>query len=108
MKVQFDYLKSVTKLKSKTKIARRNFRRKLSSTSSEYACVYLFGSKIDPLIQKYRKATSYNGKGVLNTTVAIAAAKGLTKRYPFLEKNHLEKKNLGLKAFSAVLFLFAI
>ena len=49
----------------------------------------LLGSKIDPLVQKYLKATRYKG-GIVNTTVAIATAKALTKRYPLLEKDHLE------------------
>ena len=47
------------------------------------------GNKIDPLVQKYLKATRYKG-GVVNTKVAIATAKALIKRYPLLEKDHLE------------------
>ena len=49
----------------------------------------LLGNKIKPLVQKYLKATRYKG-GVVNTTVAIATAKALTKRYPLLEKDHVE------------------
>ena len=49
----------------------------------------LLGNKIDPLVQKYLKATRYKG-GVVNTMVAIATAKALTKRYALLEKDHLE------------------
>ena len=49
----------------------------------------LLGNKIDPLVQKYLKATRYKG-GVVNTKVAIATAKALIKRYPLLEKDHLE------------------
>ena len=49
----------------------------------------LLGNKIDPLVQKYLKATRYKG-GVVNTMVAIATAEALTKRYPLLEKDHIE------------------
>ena len=49
----------------------------------------LLASKIDPFVQKYLKATRYKGE-VVNTMVAIATAKALTKRYLLLEKNHLE------------------
>ena len=47
----------------------------------------LLGNKIEPLVQNYLKANRYKG-GVVNTTVATA--KALTKRYPLLEKDHLE------------------
>ena len=59
----------------------------------------LLGNKIDPLVQKYLKATRYKGEGV-NTMVAIATAEALTKRYPLLEKDHIE---LG-KSWSQSLF----
>ena len=49
----------------------------------------LLASKIDSFVQKYLKATRYKGE-VVNTMVAIATAKALTKRYLLLEKNHLE------------------
>ena len=49
----------------------------------------LLGNKIDPLVQKYIKASRYKG-GVVNTRVAIATAKALTKRYAHLEKDYLE------------------
>ena len=44
---------------------------------------------MDPLIQKYLKATRYNG-GVVNTMVKIVTAKALAKRCPLLEKDHFE------------------
>ena len=49
----------------------------------------LLGNKIDLLVQKYLKATRYKG-GVVNTMVAIGTAKALIKRYPLLEKDHIE------------------
>ena len=49
----------------------------------------LLGNKIDPLVQKYLKVTRYKG-GVVNTMAAIATAEALTKRYPLLEKDHVE------------------
>ena len=49
----------------------------------------LLANQIDPLVQKYLKATRYK-RGVMNTMVAIATTKALTKRYPLLEKHHLE------------------
>ena len=49
----------------------------------------LLGDKIDPLVQSYLKTRRYKG-GVVNTTVAIATVKALTKQYPLLEKGHLE------------------
>ena len=49
----------------------------------------LLGNKIDPLVRKYLKASRYKG-GVVNTMVAIVTTKALTKRYPLLEKDHLE------------------
>ena len=48
----------------------------------------LLRNKIDPLIQKYLKATRYKG-GVVNTKVAIVTAKALTKRYPSQRKTIL-------------------
>ena len=38
----------------------------------------LLGNKINPFVQKYLKAVRYKG-GVVNTMVAIATAKVLTK-----------------------------
>lgn len=49
----------------------------------------LLGDKMDPLVQKYLKATRYKG-GVVNTMMAIATAKALVKRYPLLEKDNVE------------------
>ena len=49
----------------------------------------LLGNKIDPLVQKYLKATRHKG-GVVNTMVVKATAKAPMKRYPLLEKDHLE------------------
>ena len=49
----------------------------------------LLGNKIDPLVQKYLKATRYKG-GVVNTMIALATAEALTKRYSLLEKDHIE------------------
>ena len=49
----------------------------------------LLENKIEPLVQKYLKETRYK-EGVMNTMVAIATAKALTKRYSFLEKDHLQ------------------
>ena len=50
---------------------------------------FLLENKIDPLVQKYLKATRYKGR-VVNTMVAIVTPKALTKRYPLLKKDHLE------------------
>ena len=49
----------------------------------------LLGNKIDPLVQNYLKGIRYKG-GVVNTMVAIATAKALTKRYLLLEKDNLK------------------
>ena len=49
----------------------------------------LLGNKIDPLVQKYLKATRYK-RGVMNIMVAKVTTKAQTKRYPLSEKDHLE------------------
>ena len=48
----------------------------------------MLGEKIDNLVQKFLIATRYKG-GVVNSTIAIATAKALTKRYPLLEKDNI-------------------
>ena len=79
MKARFVDLKSVTRLKWKTKFGKINL----------WIVLCLLGNKINPFVQKYLKAARYKG-GVVNTMVAKATAKALTKWYPILEKDHLE------------------
>ena len=61
-------------------------------------CPCLLGNKINPLVQKYLKATKYKG-GDVNTMVAIATAKALTKRYPLLKKDHLKLRKSWAQTF---------
>ena len=46
------------------------------------------GQKLDTLVQKFLRATRYEG-GVVNTQTALATAKALVKRYPLLEQENL-------------------
>ena len=46
------------------------------------------GQQLDTLVQKFLRATRYEG-GVVNTQTALATAKALVKRYPLLEKENL-------------------
>lgn len=57
----------------------------------------LLGNKIEPLVQKYLKATRCKG-GVVNTLVAVTTAR----------KTILKQEDPGLKAFSDVQVLFAV
>ena len=49
----------------------------------------IHSKKHDNLVKKFLKATRYKG-GVVNSSIAIAKAKELTKRYPLPEKDNLE------------------
>ena len=65
----------------------------------------LLGNKIDRPVEKYVKATRYKG-GVVNTVIATAATKVRTKRYPLLEKEHLElEKSLAQSFFHRLGFI---
>ena len=49
----------------------------------------IHSKKHDNLVKKFLKATRYKG-GIVNSSIAIAKAKELTKRYPLPEKDNLE------------------
>ena len=48
----------------------------------------LLGQKLDTLVEKFLRATRYNGK-VVNKQIALATIKALVQRYQLLEKENL-------------------
>ena len=80
-------LKNVTELNSK-EASCKNVSPKNKLVNKMRGRPTFLGQKLDTLVQKFLRATRYEG-GVVSTQTALATAKALLKRYLLLEKENL-------------------
>ena len=86
-------LKNLTNLNSKKQAARMHHPKRTLGNKMRWRPT-LLAQKLNTLVQKFVRATRYKD-GVVNTQAALATAKAIVKRYPFLKREMSSWVQLG-------------